>query len=78
MAAKKAPARKAKTKAKPAKSRAVPRKKAVLRKKARKQAPSRLKQVENAILATVAEVDEFALDMGLLGATPPRKKRKAR
>ena len=73
MAAKKAPARKAKS----AKTRVVSRKKAVPRKKtvSRKKAPSRLRRVENAILATVAEVDELALDMGLLGATPPKKKR---
>lgn len=54
--------------------RAAPRKKTASRKKS----PSTFKRVENAIMATVAEVDELALDMGLLGATPPKKKRKSR
>lgn len=78
MAAKKAPVRK--LKAKSVKARAVAGKKVTSRKKTvrPKKAPSRLKQVENAFLATVAEVDEIALDLGLLGATPPKKKRKTR
>lgn len=73
MAVKKAPGRKPAVKKAP---RATPRKK-TSRKKSPKSV-STLKRVENAILTTVAEVDEFALDMGLLGATPPKKTRKSR
>ncbi len=61
-------------KAKAPAKRAAPRKKTA----GRKKGPSTFKRVENAIMATVAEVDELALDMGLLGATPPKKKPKSR
>lgn len=74
MAVKKAPVRKSAAKAKKSAKRAPPRKKTARSKKG----PSTFKRVENAILATVAEVDEIALDMGLLGATLPKKRRKTR
>jgi hypothetical protein len=71
--------RKAKPKAKavkPPRRAAAPRKKIVRRKKARKPV-STLRRIENALLVGVAEADEVALSLGLLGATqPPRKSRK--
>ncbi|HEY0282758.1 MAG TPA: hypothetical protein VGC27_09055 [Rhizomicrobium sp.] len=63
--------------AKPPKRAAAPRKKTVRRKKAGKP-ESTFKKIENAILVGVAEADEVALSLGLLGATPPRKSRKKR
>ena len=61
-----------------AKRAAAPRKKAVSRKKATAGKPvSTLRRIENALLVGVAEADEVALSLGLLGATqPPRKSRK--
>ena len=58
-----------------AKRAAAPRKKG--RKKARKP-ESTLEKIENAFLVGVAEADEVALSLGLLGATPPKKGRKKR
>jgi hypothetical protein len=56
--------------------RAAPRKKIVRREKAGKPV-STLRRIENALLVGVAEADEVALSLGLLGATqPPRKSRK--
>ena len=68
--------RKAKRKAKAAKPvKRAPRKKAVRRKKVRKP-ESALEKIETAFLVGVAEADEVALSLGLLGATPPKKGRK--
>lgn len=71
--------RKSKAKAaKPSKAkRATPRKKAVRRKKVRKP-ESTFEKIENAFLVGVAEADEVALSLGLLGATPPPKRGKKR
>lgn len=46
----------------------------------RKKAPSAIKRLEGAILATVAEADELAVELGLAGAVPPKtpKKRKTK
>jgi hypothetical protein len=79
---KKPPPRGAKPKAKAVKPRrtkraAAPRKRIVRRKKAGKP-ESTLKKIENAILVGVAEADDVALSLGLLGATPPRNGRKKR
>ena len=77
------PPRKAKPKAKAVKrhkpKRAVaPRKKTVRRNKAGKPV-SQLRRIENALLVGVAEADEVALSLGLLGASqPPRKSCKKR
>ena len=52
-------------------------KKPVRRKKtARRKKVGPLRRIENAIILGAAELDEIALDMGLLGAAgPPAKKR---
>lgn len=72
---KKAPAAKRKTKT----VKAASKKKAVRKKKAAKKSakrPSALQRIENAVLTGVAEFDELALDMGLLGAVGPAPKKK--
>ncbi len=74
--AKKAPA-KGKTRAAAAKKPAKrPRKKPSRRKTARRPGP--LRRLENALLASAAEVDELAVDLGLSGAVepPPRSRGK--
>ena len=85
--AKKAPPRKAvvkrKSKAKTVKpsraKRAAPRKKVVKRKPARKRETT-LEKIENAILVGAAELDDVAVGLGLLAASPPvsKKRRKGR
>ncbi len=55
---------------------ATPPKKPVRRKKAARKAESTLEKIENAMMAGVAEFDELALDMGLLGAAGPAPKKK--
>ncbi len=73
-AVRKTPAR---NKAKAAKSAkpAAPRRKKVAR---RKKSPSALKRLEGAILKTVAEADELAVEMGLAGAVPPRNRKRTK
>jgi hypothetical protein len=51
-------------------------KRAPARKKAARKAESTLEKIENAMMAGVAEFDELALDMGLLGAAGPAPKKK--
>jgi len=52
--------------------------KAPVKKKAAKR-PGALRRIENALLVGAAEIDELAADMGLLGAVPPKsRKRKAK
>lgn len=57
--------------AKPAKSSAPRRKKTT-----RKKASSALQRLEGAILTTLAEADELAVEMGLAGAVPSKSKKK--
>lgn len=38
--------------------------------------PGALRRLENALMASAAEVDELAVSMGLSGAVPPRRKAK--
>ncbi len=64
----------------PRSKKAALRKKAAPRKKTapRKKAASTLTRVENAILSAVSEVDELAMEMGLAGAVPPKKAKRAK
>jgi len=64
------------TKAKTTSGESAKRKAPVKKKAAKRQGA--LRRIENALLVGAAEIDELAADMGLLGAVPPAKKRKAK